>query len=126
MKKLSLLISLLVLASLLLAACGGAPATQAPAEPAAAEPEPAEAEATNTPVPEAEGQEVTLKVLVHQNPPMVEFMETFNEQFQAKYPNITVDMSVVNANDLSTVTQTRQRGPALHAERGPAQLADPD
>jgi raffinose/stachyose/melibiose transport system substrate-binding protein len=107
MKKLSLLISLLVLASLLLAACGGAPATQAPAEPAAAEPEPAEAEATNTPVPEAEGQEVTLKVLVHQNPPMVEFMETFNEQFQAKYPNITVDMSVVNANDLSTVTQTR-------------------
>jgi raffinose/stachyose/melibiose transport system substrate-binding protein len=110
MRKLSLLISLLVLASLLLAACGGAPATQAPAEPAAAEPEPAEAEATNTPVPEApeaEGQEVTLKVLVHQNPPMVEFMETFNEQFQAENPNITVDMSVVNANDLSTVTQTR-------------------
>jgi raffinose/stachyose/melibiose transport system substrate-binding protein len=107
MRKLSLLISLLVLTGLLLAACGGAPATQAPAEPAAAEPEPAEAEATNTPVPEAEGQEVTLKVLVHQNPPMVEFMETFNEQFQAKYPNITVDMSVVNANDLSTVTQTR-------------------
>jgi raffinose/stachyose/melibiose transport system substrate-binding protein len=107
MRKPSLLISLLVLTGLLLAACGGAPATQAPAEPAAAEPEPAEAEATNTPVPEAEGQEVTLKVLVHQNPPMVEFMETFNEQFQAKYPNITVDMSVVNANDLSTVTQTR-------------------
>jgi len=107
MRKLSLLISLLVLTGLLLAACGGAPATQAPAEPAAAEPEPAEAEATNTPVPEAEGQEVTLKVLVHQNPPMVEFMETFNEQFQAENPNITVDMSVVNANDLSTVTQTR-------------------
>jgi len=38
---------------------------------------------------------------------MVEFMETFNEQFQAENPNITVDMSVVNANDLSTVTQTR-------------------
>jgi len=110
MRKLSLLISLLVLTGLLLAACGGAPATQAPAEPAASEPEPAEAEATNTPVPEApeaEGQEVTLKVLVHQNPPMVEFMETFNEQFQAENPNITVDMSVVNANDLSTVTQTR-------------------
>ena len=115
MRKLSLLISLLVLTGLLLAACGGAPATQAPAEPAAAEPEPAEpepaeAEPTATAVPEApeaEEQEVTLKVLVHQNPPMVEFMETFNEQFQAKNPNITVDMSVVNANDLSTVTQTR-------------------
>ena len=82
----------------------------AAAEPGPAEPEAAEAEPTAEAVPEApeaEGQEVTLKVLVHQNPPMVEFMETFNEQFQAENPNITVDMSVVNANDLSTVTQTR-------------------
>ena len=54
-----------------------------------------------------EAEEVTLRVLVHQNPPMVEFMETFNDQFEEKYPNVTVDMSVVNANDLSTVTQTR-------------------
>jgi raffinose/stachyose/melibiose transport system substrate-binding protein len=38
---------------------------------------------------------------------MVEFMESFNKQFQTNNPNITVDMSVVNANDLSTVTQTR-------------------
>ena len=38
---------------------------------------------------------------------MVAFMEEFNQKFQEKYPNITVDMSVVNANDLSTVTQTR-------------------
>jgi raffinose/stachyose/melibiose transport system substrate-binding protein len=52
-------------------------------------------------------KQVTLRVLVHQNPPMVEFMNTFNEQFQANNPDITVDMSVVNANDLSTVTQTR-------------------
>ena len=50
---------------------------------------------------------VTLKVLVHQNPPMVDFMTKFNEEFTARHPNITVDMSVVNANDLSTVTQTR-------------------
>jgi raffinose/stachyose/melibiose transport system substrate-binding protein len=50
---------------------------------------------------------VTLKVLVHQNPPMVAFMEKFNAKFQEKNPNITVDMSIVNANDLSTVTQTR-------------------
>lgn len=50
---------------------------------------------------------VTLRVLVHQNPPMVAFMETFNQKFQEKYPDIAVDMSVVNANDLSTVTQTR-------------------
>jgi raffinose/stachyose/melibiose transport system substrate-binding protein len=38
---------------------------------------------------------------------MVEFVESFNDQFSEKYPNVTVDMSVVNANDLSTVTQTR-------------------
>ena len=70
---------------------------------------------TATPAPAGEGAEqapapaekVTLKVLVHQNPPMVEFMEAFNKTFTEKYPNITVDMAVVNANDLSTVTQTR-------------------
>ncbi|MBK9121562.1 MAG: extracellular solute-binding protein [Chloroflexi bacterium] len=50
---------------------------------------------------------VTLRVLVHQNPPMVEFMEQFNTAFTEKYPNITIDMAVVNANDLATVTQTR-------------------
>jgi raffinose/stachyose/melibiose transport system substrate-binding protein len=49
----------------------------------------------------------TLRVLVHQNPPMVEFMEAFNQQFQERHPEITIDMSVVNANDLSIVTQTR-------------------
>ena len=52
-------------------------------------------------------EKVTLRVLVHQNPPMVAFMETFNQQFTERHPNITVDMSVVNANDLSTVSQTR-------------------
>lgn len=55
----------------------------------------------------AAAENVTLKVLVHQNPPMVEFMTKFNESFTAKHPNIKIDMSVVNANDLSTVTQTR-------------------
>lgn len=51
--------------------------------------------------------QTTLRVLVHQNPPMVEFMEAFNEKFQQDNPGIVIDMSVVNANDLSTVTQTR-------------------
>jgi len=50
---------------------------------------------------------VTLTVLIHQNPPLVDFMNDFNTKFQAKYPNITVDMAVVNNNDLSTTTQTR-------------------
>ena len=91
MSKRMLTLSALLVLITLLAACGGA-ATPAPAAPAA---------------PAAADAKVTLKVLVHQNPPMVEFMTAFNEKFQAKYPNITVDMSVVNANDLSTVTQTR-------------------
>jgi raffinose/stachyose/melibiose transport system substrate-binding protein len=106
MRKLSLLISLLALASLLLVACGGGPepAAQPTEAPESTEAAAAGSEPTQAP---AAGQEVSLKVLVHQNPPMVEFMNTFNEQFQAKNPNITVDMSVVNANDLSTVTQTR-------------------
>ncbi|MBL8131792.1 MAG: extracellular solute-binding protein [Anaerolineae bacterium] len=55
----------------------------------------------------AAAQTTTLRVLVHQNPPMVEFMEMFNQQFQERHPDIVIDMSVVNANDLSTVTQTR-------------------
>lgn len=63
--------------------------------------------ASVTIVPLAVAQTTTLRVLVHQNPPMVEFMETFNRQFNEKHPDIVVDMSVVNANDLSTVTQTR-------------------
>jgi raffinose/stachyose/melibiose transport system substrate-binding protein len=90
---------MIVVLAMLLTACGGA-ATQAPAATSA----PA-AKAQPTAAPAA--AKVTLKVLVHQNPPMVEFMEAFNKKFQGKYPNITVDMSVVNANDLSTVTQTR-------------------
>lgn len=55
----------------------------------------------------AAAQTTTLRVLVHQNPPMVEFMESFNQKFQEAHPEIVIDMSVVNANDLSTVTQTR-------------------
>ena len=50
---------------------------------------------------------VTLRVLIHQNPPMVDFMNTFNTAFMEKNPNITIDMAVVNAADLGTVTQTR-------------------
>jgi raffinose/stachyose/melibiose transport system substrate-binding protein len=86
-------IAALVILSVLLSACASSP-TPAPASEGGA-PAPAAVE------------KVTLKVLVHQNPPMVEFMESFNKKFTEKYSNITVDMAVVNANDLSTVTQTR-------------------
>ena len=91
MKKISLLvISILIVLSMVLAACASTPSTTEGGEQ-----------------PAAPASKVTLRVLVHQNPPMVSFMEEFNKKFQDKYPNVTVDMSVVNANDLSTVTQTR-------------------
>jgi raffinose/stachyose/melibiose transport system substrate-binding protein len=95
MMRKTILFSIVALAilSLLLSACAS-PSTPAPASGGDAQ------------APSAD-QDVTLKVLVHQNPPMVEFMEAFNKKFTEKYPNITIDMAVVNANDLSTVTQTR-------------------
>jgi raffinose/stachyose/melibiose transport system substrate-binding protein len=83
LKKISIFAAVLIVLSLMLSACGGA-ATEAPAD-----------------------EPVTLRVLIHQNPPMVEFVEGFNESFEAAHPNITIDLAVVNANDLSTVTQTR-------------------
>lgn len=87
-KTFSFAIVVLLLSALILSACS---------TPAA----PSESDA-----PAAE-EEITLKTLVHQNPPMVEYMDKFNEEFTARHPNIKIDQSVVNANDLSTVTQTR-------------------
>ena len=54
-----------------------------------------------------DGEDVTLKVLVHQNPPMVEFFENFNSEFEAANPGISIDMTVVNASDLGVSNQTR-------------------
>jgi raffinose/stachyose/melibiose transport system substrate-binding protein len=95
-KSLFNVVVLLILVAMLLSACGASSAT-----PTAGTTKPGE---TTT---AAAGAKVTLKVLVHQNPPMVEFMTKFNTEFTAKHPNIKIDMAVVNANDLSTVTQTR-------------------
>lgn len=93
-KSILYVMAVLVILSMVLTACSAPAATQAPAGDA-------------TQAPATSGEKVTLRVLVHQNPPMVAFMEEFNKKFQDKYPNVTVDMAVVNANDLSTVTQTR-------------------
>ena len=95
-KKLTFLTVLLVVLSMVLTACGGTTAeTPVADQPTGGEPS----------APAAEP--VTLRVLIHQHPPLVEFMEEFNTRFEAAYPNVTVDMTVVNANDLATVTQTR-------------------
>jgi raffinose/stachyose/melibiose transport system substrate-binding protein len=109
-KKWTAAIAALVLVA---AACGGDDDDTAADEPAADEPaadEPAADEpAADEPAADEPAGELagTLRVLVHQNPPMVEWMEGFNEQFQADNPGVTVDMSVVNADDLNTVNQTR-------------------
>ncbi len=98
------LIVMLLIFSMILVACGGGEQ-----EPAAEEAEaPAgEAPAEEAEVPAEEMEDVTLRVLTWQNPPMVEFMEGFIEEFETNHPNIMVDYSVVNANDLATIQQTR-------------------
>lgn len=105
MKKTSwLILSMLVVLSLVLVACGGTTTTTEPAAQATAAPDTAPVEEA---APAEEAAPLTLRVLIHQNPPMVEFMEAFNDKFEAAYPNVTVDMSIVETGDLATVTQTR-------------------
>jgi raffinose/stachyose/melibiose transport system substrate-binding protein len=84
-------------ALLLVAACGGG-ATTAPATPGEGE-----TAAPGTTAPELSG---TVRILIHQNPPLVDFLTEFNKTFEAD-TGVKVDMSVVNANDLPTGVQTR-------------------
>ena len=50
---------------------------------------------------------VTLRVLVHSQEPMTTFVQDFSRDFEAANPGVTVDVAVVGASDLATVTQTR-------------------
>lgn len=52
-------------------------------------------------------EQVTLRVLIHQNPPMVSFVEDFNERFEATNAGISIDLSVVRPDDLVMVGSTR-------------------
>jgi raffinose/stachyose/melibiose transport system substrate-binding protein len=49
----------------------------------------------------------TLRVLVHSQEPMTTFVQDFSKDFEAANPGVTVDVAVVGAGDLATVTQTR-------------------
>ncbi|MDJ0770518.1 MAG: extracellular solute-binding protein [Ilumatobacter sp.] len=53
------------------------------------------------------GLEGTLRVLIHQNPSGVEFIENFNADFEAANPGVTVDLRIVNADDIPTQNQTQ-------------------
>ena len=55
----------------------------------------------------ASGLEGTLRVLIHQNPAGVEFFEAFNDEFEAANPGVEIDLSIVEADALSTTNQTR-------------------
>jgi len=89
---------LLAVAAFVATACGGATVTPAPTTGPAATTGP---EATMTPL------SGTVRVLIHQNPPFVDFMTAFNKTFETNHPGVTVDMEVVNANDLAAKAQTR-------------------
>lgn len=111
------LLLILLAFALLATACGSDEAADSTTEtsdeqssagddaPAGTDAEDPESEDPESEDPESEP--VTLRVLVHQNPPMVEFMETFNDEFEAANPNISIDMAVVNADDLGVANQTR-------------------
>ena len=88
-----------VLAALVVAACSGSESTTAPTQAPGASSEPGASAA-----PELSG---TVRILIHQNPPLVDFLTEFNKTFQDSNPGVTVDMSVVNANDLPQAVQTR-------------------
>lgn len=57
--------------------------------------------------PADSGLEGTLRVMIHQNPPMVEWVENFNADFEAANPGVTIDLSVIDAADIPTANQTR-------------------
>jgi raffinose/stachyose/melibiose transport system substrate-binding protein len=95
----------LAIAALGVAACGGSAATTAPTSAPAATPAAGESAAPAESA--ASALSGTVRVLIHQNPPFVDFMNAFNAKFEAANPGVKIDMSVVNANDLGTATQTR-------------------
>jgi raffinose/stachyose/melibiose transport system substrate-binding protein len=89
--------SLFLLVALLLGILAGcAPAAQpAPAGQDTAKEQPAQP---------ASEEKVTLKIMVWNNPATVDSFKSINEKFTAKYPNITIDMSVDKTEDYWATT----------------------
>jgi raffinose/stachyose/melibiose transport system substrate-binding protein len=120
------LTALFLVLALLLSACGDSPTattvattaatttttqaasatTAAPAATTAAATRAAGSVAT-APAQVNGGKATTLRVLIHQNAPLVEFIGKFSEKFKARYPNVTVDVSVVPPDQLDQSIQTR-------------------
>jgi raffinose/stachyose/melibiose transport system substrate-binding protein len=91
-------IALVAALALVFAACGGDDDTGGSDTTAAGE------EAGTT---AAAGEPATLRVLIHSQEPMTTWVQDFSRQFEADNPGVTVDVSVVAADELATVTNTR-------------------
>jgi raffinose/stachyose/melibiose transport system substrate-binding protein len=95
--KRTLFIALFVVLALVLAACGGDSTDTTTGG----------TDDTTADGGDTGGEEVTLRVLVHSQQPMTGFVEDFSKDFEEANPGVTVDVSVVAADELATVTQTR-------------------
>ena len=105
-KKLFGLMSLLVLLSLVLTACGGGAATEAPAEePAATEEAPAATEEAPA-ATEAAAEEITL-TLGSWRVDDVAAWEAINAAFHEAHPNITVKFDPTNPPDYNATLRTQ-------------------
>lgn len=106
-KQRRLVTAFLVVFALLVAACGGDDG--ATTDTTSVGDSPATTAGGDTPdtTAAAAGEDVTLRVVIHQNPAFTEYMEAFNADFEAANPGVTVDMSVVAPADMGTVIQTR-------------------
>lgn len=101
-------LTLLVVLGLFFAACGSdSTATTVGTSDTTAGTSDTTAGSSDTTMGTDPAEPVTLRVLVHQNPPLTEYMETFNAEFEAANPGVTVDMSVVAPGDMATSIQTR-------------------
>ena len=110
--KRSMWMTLLVVFALVVAACGdgdeaATETTVGDDAPSATVADPADPGDTTETTEGEMTEEVTLRVLIHQNPAFTEYMESFNADFEAANPGVTVDMSVVAPGDMGTSIQTR-------------------
>lgn len=99
------LIAVLLVMSLIAAACGGDDSGESPTTTADGATPTTQGGTTDTTAPPVD--DVTLTVLIHSQEPMTSFVESFSKDFEDANPGVTVDVSVVGAGDLATVTQTR-------------------
>ncbi len=110
MRKLFTILSLLVVAAMILAACGGGVTTPAPAEPAKTEApaEPAKTEAPAAPAPS--GEKVKLTIESWRNDDLQIWQDKILPAFMAKYPNIEVEFTPAAPAEYNGILNTKLEG----------------